>query len=318
MSILVTGGAGFIGSHLIDRLLNEHLEVVCLDDFDDYYDPRLKRENIRPFLKNIGFELIEGDVRDKRILKGVFRGGHIDRIIHLAARAGVRASISQPSLYADVNINGIINLLELCKDFGVESFIFGSSSSVYGSRTNVPFSEDDPTDKQVSSYGATKRAGELLCYTYHHLYDIPITILRFFTVYGPRQRPEMAVHKFTRLVAQSKEIPVYGDGKTSRDYTYISDIIDGTMIALHKHINYEIFNLGSSETIELRFLISLIEKGLGKEARIKRLPEQPGDMPITHADITKSRKVLGYIPKVKIEAGIEKFVDWYLSADRLA
>lgn len=318
MSILVTGGAGFIGSHLINRLLNEDWEVICIDDFNDYYDPKVKRENIQPFLKNIRFRLIEGDIRDKPVLLEIFREGRVDKVVHLAARAGVRASIDQPFLYAQVNINGTINLLELCKDFGVESFIFGSSSSVYGISSKVPFSEEDPrlTSGQISPYGATKRAGELLCHAYHHLYDIPITILRFFTVYGPRQRPEMAIHKFTRLIVSGKEIPVYGDGKTSRDYTHISDILDGIMSALQKTFDYQIFNLGSSRAVELKYLISLIEKGLDKEARIKRLPEQPGDMPITCADITKSKEFLGYNPKVNIEEGIERFVDWYLTMDK--
>ena len=309
--ILVTGGAGFIGSHLVERLLGEGQRVICLDNFDPFYEHKIKRTNLHTALNNPNFTLVEGDIRDATCLKTLFEQYPIEKVVHLAARAGVRASIENPQLYEEVNIKGTLNLLEGCKEFPIEQFIFGSSSSVYGVNGKVPFSEDDKIEMPISPYAASKRAGELFCYTYHHLYGIPITCLRFFTVYGSRQRPEMAIHKFTRLIDEGKDINMFGDGTSKRDYTYISDIIDGIMGALDKPFGFEIFNLGESQTVELRYLISLIEQNLGKTAKIKRLPEQPGDVPITFADISKSQKLLNYNPKVKIEEGVEKFVDWY-------
>jgi len=274
MEILVTGGTGFIGSHLIERLLEEGHEVVCLDNFNDYYNPQIKRKNISPFLKEKRFNLIEADIRDRDSLREIFEGNHFDKVIHLAAQAGVRPSLENPNLYVDVNINGTLNLLELSKEYKIKSFIFGSSSSVYGATKEIPFFERSEL-KPISPYGVSKRTGELLCSTYNHLYNLPVTILRFFTVYGPRQRPDMAIHKFTKLIDEGKKIYLYGDGETSRDYTYISDIVEGIISSLNKDFNYEIFNLGNSNPTNLSHLISLIEKNLGKSAKIKYLPEQP-------------------------------------------
>jgi UDP-glucuronate 4-epimerase len=250
--LLVSGGAGFIGSHLIDRLLENGTEVVCFDNFDDFYDPRIKRENIKPYLKKKNFKLVEGDLRNREFLKKLFKEDKIARIIHLAARAGVRASLKDPILYEEVNVKGTLNLLELAKEYGVEQFIFASSSSVYGAKTRVPFKEEERLGPPLSPYAVSKRGGELLSYTYSHLYDLPVTILRLFTVYGPRQRPEMAIHKFTRLIDEDREIPMFGEGTSRRDYTYISDIIEGIIRALEKKFAYEIFNLGNSHTLELK------------------------------------------------------------------
>ncbi len=309
--ILVTGGAGFIGSHLIDRLIEKN-EIICLDNFDPYYDPEIKRKNIEPHLERDNFKLVESDVRDRESLEGVFKEG-VDKVVHLAAKVGVRPSIKYPFVYIDVNIKGTLNLLELCKTYGVENFVFASSSSVYG-LNNTPFREDDKVDTQVSPYGTSKRACELYCRTYSLLYEIPTVCLRFFTVYGPRQRPDMAIHKFTRLIDQGKPIEMYGDGTSKRDYTYVTDIVDGVISALNKKFDFEIFNLGESRTVELRYLISLIEKNLGKKARIDQKPAQPGDVPVTYADISKARRMLGYEPKVRIEEGIRRFVEWYLES----
>ena len=314
--ILVTGGAGFIGSHLVDRLLNMGKKVICIDNFDPFYDPEIKKKNIEHNLENMNFTLINEDIRNKKKLEEIFEMHSIDKIVHLAARAGVRPSIRDPLLYEDVNIKGTLNLLELCKKYQIKNFIFGSSSSVYGINSKIPFSERDPINFPISPYATSKRACELFCFTYSHLYDLPITCLRFFTVYGPRQRPEMAIHKFTRLISQGKTIEMYGNGTSKRDYTYIDDIIIGIISALNKKFDFEIINLGNSETVELKYLISLIEKNLKKKAKIKQLPEQLGDVPITYADITKAKKLLNYKPKVKIEEGIEKFVRWYKDVNR--
>lgn len=312
MSYLITGGAGFIGSHLIDKLLEEGHSVICLDNFDPYYNPQLKRENIKHNLGKANFKLVEAEVRDKKALRKMFKENDIEKIVHLAAKVGVRPSIKEPTLYEDVNVRGTLNLLELCGDFKVENFIFGSSSSVYGNTEKVPFSEDD-VPKPISPYGASKRSAELLCHVYNSLYNTPITCLRFFTVYGPRQRPEMAVHKFTRLIDEGEEIPMYGDGNSKRDYTFIDDITDGIISALHKKLGYEIINLGNSRPIGLRYMISLIEKNLDKKARIKKLPRQLGDMLTTCADVTKAKKLLGYKPRVLMEEGIRDFVKWYIN-----
>ena len=308
--ILVTGGAGFIGSHLVGRLLKEGYEVICLDNFNDYYDPQIKRNNIKPFLREERFDLVEADIRDKDNLKKIFEKYKFQKVIHLAAQAGVRLSLKQPNLYVDVNVNGTLNLLELSKEYKIKNFVFGSSSSVYGATKEIPFSEEGKLNP-ISPYGVSKRTGELLCYTYNHLYNLPVTILRFFTVYGPKQRPDMAIHKFTKLIDEGKEIYLYGNGETSRDYTYISDIVEGIISALNNDFNYEIFNLGNSNPTNLSHLISLIEKNLGKSAKIKYLPEQPGDPSITFADISKSKRILNYEPKVKIEEGIKRFIEWY-------
>jgi UDP-glucuronate 4-epimerase len=311
MVILVTGGAGFIGSHLCERLLGEGHRVVCLDNFDDFYDPRIKRGNIQEATKKAGFELVEGDIRNSRLLARVFQEQTFDVVVHLAARAGVRPSIDYPKLYEEVNVQGIVSLLDACREFGTTSIVFASSSSVYGGNSKVPFSEKDRVETPISPYGATKKAGELFCYTYHRLYGINIACLRYFTAYGPRQRPEMAIHKFTRLIDGNEKVPMYGDGQSMRDYTYIDDIIDGTMGAIYANEGYEIYNLGESRTTRLRDLIRMLEKTLGKRAIIEGFPEQQGDMRVTCANIEKARKKLGYAPRVSMEDGIRRFVEWY-------
>jgi len=311
MVILVTGGAGFIGSHLCGRLIREGHRVVCLDNFDDFYNPEIKRRNIQEAIGEEQFELIEGDIRDIELIERIFREHSLDIVAHLAARAGVRPSIDYPKLYEEVNVQGTINLLEACREFGIKSFVFASSSSVYGGNSKVPFSEEDRVETPISPYSATKRAGELLCYTYHRLFDINITCLRYFTVYGPRQRPEMAIHKFTRLIDGNERVPMYGDGQSMRDYTYIDDIIDGTLEAISRNQGYEIYNLGEFHTTRLIDLIRMLEGTLGKKAIIETLPEQKGDMPITYANIKKARKMLNYAPRVSMEEGIGRFVEWY-------
>ncbi|OGP92275.1 MAG: epimerase [Deltaproteobacteria bacterium RBG_16_54_18] len=314
MRVLVTGGIGFIGSHLCQRLRAEGHAIVCLDNFDPFYDPAIKRRNLQEIQASGGdglFQFVEGDIRDKGLLEDLFRRSSFDLIIHLAARAGVRPSIQQPLLYEEVNVTGTLNLLEACREFDVTGFIFGSSSSVYGNNTKVPFAEEDRLDAMISPYAVTKRVGELYCYAYHHLYGLNIFCLRFFTVYGPRQRPEMAIHKFARLLHEGKKIPLYGDGTSRRDYTYIDDIVGGIMGAIQNLKGYNIFNLGESQTTPLRDLISLIERALGKKAEVEELPEQPGDVPITYADIAKARRLLGYDPRVNIEEGVMRFVQWF-------
>jgi UDP-glucuronate 4-epimerase len=312
--ILVTGGAGFIGSHLCQRLLGEGYKVVCLDNFDTFYDPAIKRANVEEIeatARDGVFHLVEGDIRDKEFLENVFRRSSFDMVIHLAARAGVRPSIQDPLIYEEVNVRGTLNLLEACREYGVLNMIFGSSSSVYGENKKVPFSEKDKLEAMISPYAITKRVGELFCYAYHYLYGLNIFCLRFFTVYGPRQRPEMAIHKFTRLIHQGQKIPMYGDGSSRRDYTYIDDIIEGVVKAARNVRGYDIFNLGESRTVPLQELISLLEKTLGKKVKVETLPAQPGDVPITYADISKARRLLDYNPKVEIEEGIDRFIRWF-------
>jgi UDP-glucuronate 4-epimerase len=312
-SILITGGAGFIGSHLVERLLTEgDWRITVVDDFNDFYDPSIKRSNIEPHISNSNFKLIEADIRDFFSLEEVFNEGRFDCVVHLAARAGVRPSLIETRLYVETNINGTTNLLELARQHGVKQFVFGSSSSVYGENKKVPFSEDDPIFNPISPYAATKAAGELLCHTYSHLYGMRIVCLRFFTVYGARQRPDLAIHKFAKLISAGKPIPVFGDGTTRRDYTYVDDIISGVRAAIdYDQSNYEVINLGESRTVELRELISLLEKVLGKRANIERQPTQPGDVPQTFADIAKARRLLGYDPQTQIEDGISLFIDWF-------
>ncbi|HKC63090.1 MAG TPA: GDP-mannose 4,6-dehydratase [Pyrinomonadaceae bacterium] len=313
--ILVTGGAGFIGSHLVDRLLSEGgWRVTVVDDFNDFFAPEVKRGNVREHLRNSSYSLYEADIRDRARLEQIFREEKFDCIVHLAARAGVRPSLAEPLLYAETNINGTLNLLELARASKVKQFVFGSSSSVYGINAKVPFSEDDPIRQPISPYAATKAAGELICHTYSHLYGIRSVCLRFFTVYGARQRPDLAIHKFAKLMTEDRAIPVFGDGTTRRDYTYIDDIIAGVRAAIdYDQSDYEVFNLGESETVELNELIALLEKELGIRARIDRKPQQPGDVPQTFADIKKARRLLGYNPQTKIEEGIKRFVQWFLS-----
>ena len=310
--VLVTGAAGFIGSHLTERLLANQDAVICLDNFNDFYDPQIKRENIIDFMDNSRFHLIEGDIRDSNLVEKIFRDYSPDAVVHLAAMAGVRPSIEDPLLYNDVNVNGTCVLLEAARKYPVSNFIFGSSSSVYGARDTVPFSEKEEVSRPISPYAATKVAGEILCYTYHHLYNIPVTCLRFFTVYGPRQRPEMAIHMFARLIRDEEMVPIFGDGSSRRDYTYIDDIIDGVLRSLERPFGYEIINLGESQTVALMELVTLLEKGLGKKAKLEMLPDQPGDVPVTFADVSHARKLLDYEPSISIEKGIEKFIEWFV------
>lgn len=312
-NILVTGGAGFIGSHLVDRLLSEgEWQVSVVDDFNDFYDPAIKRANVSRHEQSPNYRLFEADIRDKTALNRIFAENAFACIVHLAARAGVRPSLEQPLLYVETNVDGTMNLLEQAREQGIRQFVFGSSSSVYGISAKVPFSEDDPIRQPISPYAATKAAGELLCHTYTHLYGMRSVCLRFFTVYGPRQRPDLAIHKFARLISEGKAIPVFGDGTTRRDYTFIDDTIAGVRAAIdYAGSDYEVINLGESRTVELRELISILEKELGAAARIDRLPLQPGDVPQTFADITKARQLLGYNPQTPIEAGIHRFVEWF-------
>ncbi len=312
MKALITGAAGFIGSHLCERLLADGWAVAGVDNFDNFYEPRIKRRNISDCLRNEKFRLIEADIRDRDAMDRTIGDG-VDVIVHLAARAGVRPSIAQPVLYADVNINGTLNLLEAAKKYEIKKFIFASSSSVYGNNEKVPFSEVDNVDYPISPYAATKKAGELICHTYHHLYGISITCLRFFTVYGPRQRPDLAIHKFTKLIEENKPIPVYGDGSMMRDFTYIDDIIDGTVGAIENCNGFNIYNLGESQPIAVNDLITEIEKALGKKAVRQYEPPQPGDVERTYADVTKAVGELGYHPSTPVPAGLANFVVWLRS-----
>ena len=315
MRILVTGGAGFIGSHLVERLLADGHGVAILDDFNDFYDPQIKRANISAVQKDVAVHDV--DLRDGEKVADLFRNEKFDSVVHLAARAGVRPSIQQPQLYYETNVAGTLHLLEGARTNGVQRFVFASSSSVYGAAKKVPFSEEEHLTQTLSPYAATKIAGEFLCSTYAHLYKVPIVALRYFTVYGARQRPDLAIHQFTRKIHAGDPIDQFGDGTTRRDYTYIDDIIQGTMAALkYDGSAFDVFNLGESETIQLKDLIAAIEKTLGKKAKINRLPEQPGDMPLTCADISKARKLLGYNPTTKFEEGLPKFVDWFLKSHR--
>lgn len=312
MNILVTGGAGFIGSHVCRRLLSEGQTVTLIDDFNDYYDPAIKRANVAALNGNV--KVVEGDIRNRDRIQSLFAEGKFETVIHIAARAGVRPSVKDPQLYIDTNITGTHHLLEASRQHGAERFVFASSSSVYGLSKTVPFSEDLPLPQTLSPYAATKLAGEHLCGNYSHLFGLRVVCLRFFTVYGPGQRPDLAIHKFTDAIHKGKPIPQYGDGSTRRDYTYIDDIVQGVMGALrYEGPRFDIFNLGENQTITLSELIREIEKGLGKTALIERLPEQQGDMPLTSADITKARALLGYDPQTKIAEGIPKFIEWYLN-----
>ncbi len=307
--ILVTGAAGFIGSHLCERLVKGDNFVVGLDNFDPFYDRKIKESNIKALTKSNKFKLVEDDIRNVECVESICKGD-IDVIIHLAAKAGVRPSILDPIGYQSVNVEGTVVVLEAAKKYGIKKFIFGSSSSVYGNNKKTPFSETDNVDFPISPYAATKKAGELLCHTYCHLYNIDMTCLRFFTVYGPRQRPDLAIHKFTSLIEQGKPIPVFGDGSMMRDFTYIDDIIDGVVAAVENCSGYEIYNLGESKPVRLDKLIEEIEKSLGKKAEIKRCPVQPGDVERTFADITKAGEKLGYNPQTDITVGLKKFVAW--------
>jgi UDP-glucuronate 4-epimerase len=306
---LITGGAGFIGSHLADRMVHEGHKITILDDFNDYYDPSIKFNNIANIRDEI--QLIQGDIRDESLIEKTFAENKFDQVFHIAARAGVRPSITDPKLYYSTNIDGTFNLLDACRRHNTESFTFASSSSVYGINKKIPFSESDTLERTISPYAATKLTGEQICSNYSYLYGIQCQCLRFFTVYGPRQRPDLAIAKFTKHIIANKPIQQYGDGSTARDYTYIDDIINGVVAASkYRENSFEIFNLGGSATTTLRELICLIENATGKKALIEQMPEQPGDVPLTYADLSKSSKLLGYNPETSIAEGIEKYVGW--------
>ena len=313
MRILLTGGAGFIGSHLAERFLERRDDLVILDNLDTFYDPSIKERNLEKVRAKGECILYRENLLDQKVLLRVFERHRPQVIVHLAARAGVRPSLNEPALYSEVNITGTVQLLDLAQKFEVEHFVFGSSSSVYGAQSRSPFQEDDPVPHPISPYAATKRAGELLAFVYSHNYALPVTCLRFFTVYGPRQRPEMAIHSFTDKVWNGDEIEVYHRGESERDYTYVDDIVQGILAALEHPAGFEIFNLGNSRTIRLLDLIHLIEEKLGRKARIRLMPAQPGDVPLTHADISRAKAQLGYSPGTPIEVGISRFVDWFLA-----
>jgi len=309
-TIFVTGGAGFIGSHLCEALLERGDAVIAYDSFDPFYDEAVKRRNIETCLNNDNYRLVEGDIRDAGMVKAALPQ-ECDAVVHLAARAGVRPSIADPLLYQDVNVNGTNVMLEAARERDVRSFIFASSSSVYGNNEKVPFAESDVVDHPISPYAATKKAGELICHTYHHLFKMNITCLRFFTVYGARQRPDLAIHKFTRLIEEGKPIPVFGDGSMMRDHTYIDDIIRGVVAAIDRCEGYAIYNLGESEPVSLSDMISSIEAALGKKAIIDRKPVPPGDVNKTYADVSLARAELGYEPSTHLAEGLERFVAWF-------
>jgi UDP-glucuronate 4-epimerase len=308
MKVLVTGGAGFIGSHLCDRLLARGDEVTVLDNFNDFYDPAIKRKNAAAL---DGARIVEGDVRDRDLVRGLFDECEFGAVVHLAAMAGVRPSLVDPLLYEEVNVRGTLILMEEIRRHEGQRFVFASSSSVYGGNDVVPFKESDDIPHPVSPYAATKRAGELLAYTHHHLYGIPTTCLRFFTVYGPRQRPEMAIHKFVRAILAGEALPFFGDGSTRRDYTYVADIVDGVVAAIDRCEGYEIYNLGESMTTSLKELVTLIGEVCEREPRLDMQPMQPGDVEVTYADISKARERLGYDPHTTVREGLEQFLAWY-------
>lgn len=338
MTYLVTGGSGFIGSHLIERLLRNGHSVINVDNFDDFYAYQIKIKNTLESIDKISdfefsdkgtdiarladisqsdrYQLYYQDIRDKQGLEKIFKNHKIDMVIHLAALAGVRPSIERPLEYEEVNVRGTMNLWELCREFNIKKFICASSSSVYGNNEKTPFSETDNVDRPISPYAATKKSGEILGHVYHNLYDIDMIQLRFFTVYGPRQRPDLAIHKFTKLISEGQEVPFYGDGNTARDYTYIDDIIDGitkSILYLENHSRvYEIINLGESEVVTLTEMLGTIEKALGISAIKKNLPMQPGDVLKTSADITKAKTLIGYKPDTNFQNGTKKFVEWFL------
>jgi UDP-glucuronate 4-epimerase len=310
--LLVSGGAGFIGSSLIDAIQDQY-KIFCIDNLNDYYTPQWKEENIASFHSNNTIEHHQIDIRNYEQLNKLFKQSKIDTIVHLAARAGVRPSIDQPLLYQDVNVAGTLNLLELARTHQVPHFIFASSSSVYGNQQKTPFSETDPVDQPISPYAATKKAGELMCYTYAHLYNIKMTCLRFFTVYGPKGRPDMAPYKFVKMILEGTPIPKYGDGSSLRDYTYIDDIVAGIIKTIETQFDYEVINLGNNQPLSLNEFIATIEQATGKKAKIEQLPKQPGDVDQTYADISKAKRLLGWQPKTDLQTGMEAFVQWYKS-----
>jgi len=307
--ILVTGGAGFIGSNLIDRLLLIGAGITAVDNFDDFYDPQLKRQSVARWQGAVN--VVEADIRDAAAMRSVFSSGRFEAVVHLAARAGVRPSLQQPQLFGEVNVIGTQILLELAREFAVPKFVLASSSSVYGESPNPPFREDDRLALPISPYAATKLSAEAFGHVYHRLYGMDVVCPRFFTVYGPRQRPDLAIRKFTAAILAGRPIDLFGDGSTQRDYTHVDDIVSGVMACIERKLGYEIINLGESRTVSLRELVSLIEKSAGRPAEIRWLPAQPGDVPLTYADISKARRMLDYNPCVPIEAGIERFVQWF-------
>ncbi len=311
--ILITGAAGFIGSHLTEALLSRGDQVIGVDDFNEYYDPRIKRRNLETALKNERFSLHKLDICDEGAVRGVFEQESPEVVVHLAARAGVRPSLKDPNLYHRVNVIGSQHILDACRDFKPSHLVFASSSSVYGGSTDVPFKETNPVMRPISPYAATKRMNELQAHVYSHVYGVQVTMLRFFTVYGPRQRPDMAIHKFTKAILNGDTLPMFGDGSTKRDYTYIDDIIDGVVRCVDRPFPYEIFNLGEHHTTSLRELIDLIAKHVGKPAKIEPQPNQPGDVEITFADIDHARERLGYTPVFTMDEGIRRFVEWFRS-----
>lgn len=309
--VLLTGAAGFIGSYTAEALLARGDEVVGLDNFDAGYSSEVKRRNVRTALAHPCYTAVEGDLRSASTLQQAFCLGPFNAVIHLAARAGVRPSLEDPATYSDNNVTGTALMLEAARRQGVGHFVFASSSSVYGARSAAPFRESDPVDVPASPYAATKRAGELLAATFHHLYGLPTTGLRFFTVYGPRQRPDMAIHRFTRQIDAGAEVQVYGNGLSERDYTFVDDVVDGVLRALDRPHGYRVYNLGTNRTVSLMRLVELISACLDREPRIVRLPDQPGDVPLTYADISLARSELGYEPATSLEEGIAAFIDWY-------
>jgi UDP-glucuronate 4-epimerase len=309
-AVLVTGAAGFIGSHLVGRLLSDGQRVVGIDSFDDFYDPAIKAANLASERNHPRFQLIEGDIRDSEAVSRAFDARDIDAVIHLAARAGVRPSIEQPDLYTSVNLVGTTRVLECARQHGVRRVVFGSSSSVYGNNEKVPFAEDDPVDHPISPYAATKRAGELIAHTYHHLFDMDVACLRFFTVYGPRQRPDLAIHKFASLMSAGREIELYGDGTSARDYTFVTDIVDGIVRAMERVRGFRIWNLGGSDPVALSTLVDRLAAELDVEPRVRRLPPQPGDVARTWADVSRAARELEWSPGTGLQAGLREFVRW--------
>ena len=315
MRILLTGGAGFIGSHLSERLLRDGHTLTIVDDLNDFYSPAIKRANLDAVRQAGPVTFYQADICDEEKMFAIGREHRPDAIIHLAARAGVRPSLEDPLLYERTNVRGTLVLLEMARQIGVPKFVFASSSSIYGVADRVPFSEDDALNLPISPYAATKIAGEKVCFTYSHLYSLRTVCLRLFTVYGPRQRPDLAIHKFTRLISAGKPIPVFGDGSTGRDYTFYSDVVDGIVAALHYDAKFDLFNLGNSHPVSLKTLICTLEDHLGRKATIDQLPNQPGDVPITYADISKAQRLLGYSPQVPFAEGIAAFIAWFLRSE---
>ena len=315
--MLLTGGAGFIGSHVAEALLRQGAELTIVDDLDDFYSPNWKRANLEEIRRAGDFQFLQADICDPVLLRKLFTEMRFDALVHLAARAGVRPSLEQPRLYERVNVAGTLNLLDLCREFGVSKVLFGSSSSVYGVSSHIPFSEGQTDLRPISPYAATKIAGELLCCTYAHLYRLSIVCLRFFTVYGPRQRPDLAIHKFTSQIESGKPIRLYGDGNSGRDYTYVDDIVAGVLGALEYLSRdngtalFEVFNLGNSHPVKLAEMVAALERATGRTAKYSHEPDQPGDVPLTWADISKASRLLGYKPITSFDEGLQRFVSWY-------